>query len=285
MVRVKNVLKKVVLYGFLLTWGFIALYPVVWMFYTSVKLEESIYVGPFSPPGLGDLTVSGWAKIMFKFGGLQAFFNSLIIAVGATVCVMTITLLAGYALARYEIRGHSYLLAILLGMIAIPLQANWIPIYLQLQALGLLNTHLGIIIPLVGGMLPFLTLVVRAYFRSFPKEVEEAARLDGASELRIFLSIVVPIARPILAVVAILAFPGAWNDLLFPMVVLTDPSMKPLPKFVLAFRTSTSFTQEAEGILSLTFAGMAFSTLPLVIFYLLFQRYIIRGIAIGAVKG
>jgi len=275
---------KYVLYAAAIFWAFTQIYPIFFLFMSSLKDNRSIIVNVFSPPGPLNIHPENYAIVWSgeyqRITVGRYLLNSAIVTSVSTVISVMIAMMAGYALARYYKRFFSILSDVFLALIAIPVHAVVIPLFFVINNLGLLNTYPGLILPYVSFALPFSILIAKAFFRSFPKEVEEAARIDGASEWSLLMRVVFPISRPLLAVLAIINFPFFWNELMFSIVAVTSNDMKTLPVGILAFRGRP----EAEPRWDMMFAGMAISTIPLIIFYMLFQRQIIKGISVGAVK-
>src|SRR5207237_1301575 len=185
--------------------------------------------------------------------------------------------LAGYAFAKLRFRGRESLLRLLLAALVIPSQVAMLPLFLMMKWLGLVNTYAGVVIPAMAGI--FGVFLVRQYALAIPDELLEAARIDGAGEMRIFQSIVLPALRPILVTLGVLTFLGSWNDFMWPLIVLTDQNLYTLP---IALATlSREHVQDNE----LMMAGAVLTVLPVLLLFLALQRYYIRGILVGSVKG
>jgi multiple sugar transport system permease protein len=250
--------------------------PLVWM--VSASLMPSGEATTYPPRLLPSVaTVAHYERL---FGALhvgQGFRNSLVIASGATIVSLLVNSAAGYALAKLEFRGRDQLWRLLLAGLVVPTQVTMLPLFLLLRALGLVNTYLGAIVPSMASI--FGIFLVRQYALSIPDDILNAARLEGASELRIYWSIVMPSLRPILATLAVFTFLTTWNDFLWPLVVLTDQSKYTLP-VTLAVLTGEHL-QDTE----LVMAGAVVTVLPVLALFLLLQRYYVEGIMVGSVKG
>jgi len=272
-----------VLYIGAIFWAMTQLYPMIFLFMSSLKDNSSIILNVFSPPS--NLQIQNY-EIVWK-GEYQNIIisryllNSTIVSVSSTIILIFTAMMAGYALARYNNKLLTTISNLFLGLVAVPIHSIVIPLFFLINSLGLVDTYLGLILPYVSFALPFSVLIAKAFFKSFQKEVEEAARVDGAGEISLLLKIVFPMSRPLLAVLAIINFPNFWNELMFAIIGITSNEMKTLPVGILAFRGRP----EMEPRWDLMFSAMSISTIPLIIFYLLFQRQIIRGVTLGAVKG
>jgi multiple sugar transport system permease protein len=250
--------------------------PLLWM--VSASLMPSGEATTYPPRLLP--SVATFAHYARLFGALrigQGFRNSLVIAGGATIVSLLVNSAAGYTLAKLEFRGRDQLWRLLLAGLVVPTQVTMLPLFLLLRALGLVNTYVGAIVPSLASI--FGIFLVRQYALSIPDDILNAARLEGASELRIYWSIVMPSLRPILATLAVFTFLTTWNDFLWPLVVLTDQSKYTLPV------TLAALTGEHLQDTELVMAGAVVTVLPVFVLFLLLQRYYVEGIMVGSVKG
>jgi len=197
--------------------------------------------------------------------------NSFQIAIGRVVLMITLSSLAGYALARMRFTGSRLVFALVIFSMTIPVQVTFISNYLVIRDIGLLNTNWSVIIVVIASA---QVLLMKQFFESFPREIEEAAMVDGASRFRVFLDIVLPNAKPALIVNAIMAFQGAWNDFFWPFVLVTNPpSALAVPVGLLNLRNSYG---GGQGDWSLVLAGAFISIVPVLIMFILFQNYIVN---------
>jgi multiple sugar transport system permease protein len=203
--------------------------------------------------------------------------NSAIVATLATSIALVLNTMAGYAFAKLRFKGRERLFQILLGALVIPGQVTMIPLFAMVKSMGLVSTYGGVIIPTMTSV--FGIFLVRQYALSLPEELLEAARIDGASEWRIFRSIVVPLLAPILLTLGILTFLATWNDFMWPLIVLTEQKMHTLP--VALAGLSREHVQDNE----LMMAGAVITVVPVLVLFLALQRYYIAGILAGSVKG
>ena len=201
----------------------------------------------------------------------------MIITVGATVGSVFVNALAGYAFAKLPFAGREGLFRTVALALVIPAQVAMLPLFLLLREIGLVNTYVGVMIPYLATV--FAIFLVRQYALSIPDDLLDSARVDGASEVRIFWTIVVPVIRPILVTLATFTFLSAWNDFLWPLVILTDETKYTLPVAL------ASLVGEHVQDTELMMAGSVITVLPALVVFLIFQRSYVRGILAGSVKG
>jgi len=198
------------------------------------------------------------------------------IASAATALCLLLTSLAGYAFARLRFAGRDRLFRSLLAGMVIPAQVSMLPLFLLLKSMGLVNTYWGVLIPYLAPI--FGIFMVRQYALSLPQDYLDAARVDGASELRIYWSVVLPMCRPILVTLAVFVFMGTWNDFMWPLIELTDDRLYTLP--VALSNLSGEHAQDTEMMM----AGSVLTVLPVLVLFMALQRYYIEGIMMGGVK-
>lgn len=257
------------------------LFPFIWAVRTSFMTQVEALSPVFIPWVQFTPTLANWDAEL-NLGGRETFLalrNSVIIAVGATVVACTIGTLTGYALGRFQYKiGNSNIISWVMSQRFMPPIATLIPIFIVIQTLKLLDTHLGMIIVNTTFVIPFAILIMRDFFADFPDEIEEAAVVDGASPWQVFWRVALPLATPALTAAAIICFAFAWNEFLFASVLATREAK---PYTYLVASTST-----ARGVHFpyLATRMMIAITLP-VLLSLFVQRYIVRGLTFGAVKG
>ncbi|HEV2286758.1 MAG TPA: carbohydrate ABC transporter permease, partial [Steroidobacteraceae bacterium] len=200
----------------------VTLVPLLWML--SVSFMPQGEASAFPPPLLPHHATVANYRLLFNSNGAGRYLgNSLALALITTLCSLVCNSLAGFAFAKLRFAGREALLRTLLAALVIPSQVAMMPLFLMMKWLGLVNSYAGVVLPAAAGI--FGVFLVRQYALSIPDELLEAARIDGAGELRIFVRIVLPVLRPILVTLAVLTFLGSWNDFLWPLIVLTDQSM------------------------------------------------------------
>ncbi|WP_231639222.1 carbohydrate ABC transporter permease [Sphingomonas profundi] len=215
--------------------------------------------------------------VWFDYRIMPALWNSLFVAGVSTALGLLLTVPAGYAFAKLRFRGRDRLLRLLIASLVVPGQVAMLPLFLIFKELGLVNSYAGVILPSLAGI--FAILFVRQATLSIPDEMLDAARLDGASEGRIFVSIVLPLLAPITVTLALFMFLGSWNDFLWPLIVLADQHLYTLPVAVAAISREHS----ADG--ELMMAAAVVTTMPVLLLFLALQRYYMTGLLGGSIKG
>jgi len=262
--------------GALLGASGIALFPLLWMISVSLMApgEASTTPPPLVP---ASPTIASYRELFERADVARNLANSLGLALAATLLSLAFNVAAGYAFAKLRFAGRELLWRLLLGLMLIPSQVAMIPLFLMLKQAGLVNSYVGVLVPSLANV--FGIFLVRQYALSIPDEILEAARVDGASELRIFRSIVLPALQPILVTLAIFAFLGSWNDFLWPLIVLTDDARQTLPVAL------ATLGREHAGDSELMMAGAVVTVVPVLLVFLALQRYYIQGLLAGSVKG
>lgn len=231
------------------------------------------------PAGLPDPWVwHTYANVVTQSRFWAEVFNSAIIALSTTLGVVALGVCTAFVLARYKFRGREALYTYFTVGLLFPAAAGILPLYLLLRDLNLANTYLGVIIPQVAFQLPITIVILRPFFAAFPAELEDAASIDGADRLGFFWRILLPLSRPALVTVAVLAFVASWNSFLLPLLVLQNESLHTLPLGVQNF--SAEHSQDTAGILAFTSLAM----MPALLFFSFAERQIVGGLQ-GAVKG
>jgi multiple sugar transport system permease protein len=222
-------------------------------------------------------TLAQYRQMFVRLNIGRAFLSSAIVATLVTVCSLVFNSLAGYAFAKLRFRGRERLFGWLLMALIIPPQVGMLPLFLFLKQLHLVNTYWGVALPSLATV--FGIFLIRQFMLAIPQELLEAARIDGASELRIYWSIVVPLARPILATLATFMFMSSWNDFMWPLIVLSDQSHYTLPVAV------ANLVGEHVQDVELMMAGSVITVVPVLVLFIFLQRYYIAGLMVGSVKG
>ncbi|MDQ6628782.1 MAG: carbohydrate ABC transporter permease [Pseudomonadota bacterium] len=254
----------------------ISVFPLLWMLSVSFMPAGASSVLP-TPLLPSTVTLANYRTLFGSVGMGRYLLNSLAIALLATVISVCFNVMAGYAFAKLRFRGRDALFKALLGALVIPGQVAMLPLFLMLKPLGLINSYGGAIVPMMASA--FGIFLVRQFARGIPDDLLEAARIDGASEIRIFLGIVVPLLGPVLATLAVFSFLGSWNDFMWPLIVLTDDSLHTLP--VALAGLSREHVQDSE----LMMAGSVVTVLPVLLLFLALQRQYMAGLMAGSLKG
>ena len=262
--------------GALLVLAVLSLAPLAWML--SVSFMPRGEAAQFPPPLLPSApTLDNYRELFARTGMARYFANSLLVALSITGLSLLVNTMAGYAFAKLRFRGRERLFQWLLAALVVPAQVAMLPLFLLMKQLGLVNSYWGVILPGMAGV--FGIFLVRQYARSLPDELIEAARIDGAGELRIFFQIVLPLLGPVLATLAVFTFMASWNDFMWPLIVLTDQERYTLP--VALASLSREYIMDVE----LMMAGAVVTVLPVLGLFLLLQRHYVRGLLLGSVKG
>jgi raffinose/stachyose/melibiose transport system permease protein len=221
---------------------------------------------------------ANYAAVLTQTPFLQSTFNSAVISAGVIALVYVCTMLAAYAFAKMRFRGKQLVFnAILVGLV-LPSIALIVPLFIMVQRLNLFNNYLAVIVPLATTIVPFTLLLTRNYLASIPDEVLEAARLDGCSSFSALVRIVLPLSRPITAVIIVWAFLQGWNEFFLPLLFFQDPSLQTVTTIPLYF-TSTYGSDQPK-----IFAALVLICLPVVIAYLCLQKFFEKGLSAGAIK-
>jgi multiple sugar transport system permease protein len=266
----------VIVNGILAGMAVAALFPLVWML--SVSLMAPGAASALPPPLLPEpATVANYRELFERAGMIRYLANSLFLATAVTLGSLTLNTMAGYAFAKLHFAGRERIFSTLMAGLLIPGQVAMMPLFLLLKQIHLVNSYGAIIVPALAGI--FGIYLVRQYARTIPDDLIEAARVDGAGELRIFATIIVPLLRPVLASLAIFTFLGTWNDFMWPLVVLADDNLQTLP--VALASLSREHVQDNEMMM----AGSVLTVLPVLVLFLALQKHYISGLLLGSVKG
>ncbi len=260
--------------------AFLFVAPVALIYITSLKPEsEIIKFDSILPHNLREGVQNNYQYVLKTPEEIPIFLwlrNSIFISTSVTLLVLTVDSLAAYALARLNLPGKKYVFAIIIATLMVPGQILLVPVYLLLSRLGWIDTPLALIVPAAASA--FGVFLLHQFFKAVPKELEEAAMLDGASKLRIWWNIMLPLSKPALATLAIFTFVGSWNDFLGPLVFLDSVDKYTLPVGVALFQSS--YASEY----GLTLAASVICTTPILLIFLIFSRHIIRGISMSGLK-
>lgn len=256
----------------------VAMAPMVYMISTAFKANA--YSPEFPPKFIPDNPTLANFETAFSsrnFG--RAFLNSLSVAVSTSALVTTLTSMMAYAFARFDFRGKNTLYYSVLAMMMVPTMMLIIPQFILATRLGLLNSLPGLVLVYTAGATAFNMFLLRGFFETLPRELEESARIDGANHFTIFLRIMVPLARPAQSTVAVFSFLGAWDEYVWALTVLTELDKRTLPIAIANFRG-----QHASDW-GLVFAASLTAVVPTILIFIFFQRYFVKGVTAGALKG
>jgi multiple sugar transport system permease protein len=292
--RVRRFLPKAVVLALLAVVAIVSLFPLYWLFNTALtSASATVKIPPDLIPV--SLTFANFAEVILRSGmgklrlfGADEFvrmprlylwfINTAFIAIFSTAVHLLFDSMAGYALAKRKFPGSNLFFWMILAALMIPGQVTLVPLYLMITKLKWVNTFVGVIMPGLADVIGIFLL--KQFIQTLPTELEDAARVDGASEWRIYTHIILPLSAPALAVTAIFAFQRYWNAFLWPLIVLQSPDL-----FTLQVGLSYVHTSEFGTDYGLLMAGAALAAIPMIIFFFAFQKYFMQGLRIGAVKG
>lgn len=251
------------------------IFPMLWMVVSAMKPEADVYNNLSSFKAfLPSFNPANWFKtyqeVVQRFSIATYLLNSVFYGLTFAFCSILVNSLAGFAFAKINFRGKKLIFGILLALLIVPMETVLIPQFTIVNSLGLVNTRLAVILPGIASA--FNIYLFRNFFIAIPEEIIESAKLDGASILKIFFSIMLPMSKPAIATVGVLSFIGSWNDYIWPLMVLTDRS-----KFSMQVAITTINTTQPVYI-NQVMAVLTISTIPLIIVYIVAQKYILQGL-------
>jgi multiple sugar transport system permease protein len=257
--------------------GFIAMiFPFIWMILGSFKTNAEIRANP-----LGLLpeaaTLDNYTQLFGRLDFATYFTNSVVVAVSVTVGNIIFSSMVGYALAKLEFRGKKILFALVLGTLMVPGVVTFVPLFVLTSNLGLVNSYPGLILPFL--ITPLGVFLMRQFISGLPDDIIEAARIDGASEWRIFARVIMPLCGPAVATLTILTFLGSWNNFLWPLVVATSEEKYTLPVALALYSVGQNAAQYG-----LMMAGAVVVVIPVLLVFIVLQRYFVQGIALTGIK-
>ncbi|WP_235934303.1 carbohydrate ABC transporter permease [Paramicrobacterium chengjingii] len=266
---------KLLLLGLLVGLAIVVLYPLLWMGISSLKTNDEILSSPFAMPQALDF--GSYARAWDRGVG-QYFFNSALVTVVSVFLTTLVSAWAAFGLSRIEIPFSRIFLLLIVGGLMLAPAVALVPLVKLMQSWGIYNTYWALILLYTAFRIPFTTFLIRSYMVGLPREVDEAAIIDGAKTRQIFWRVILPMSKPIMASAVILHVIFAWNEFLFALVFVGDDSLKTLPVGLanLSSRATTDFPA--------VFAGMAIAAVPMIILFILGQRFFIRGLAEGVGK-
>lgn len=274
--RKKFTIGKIAYYFFLLLILFLILFPFMWLIVSSFKYEKDIISWP--PRIFSDrYTLDNYRKVFKQIPVWNYVKNTVIFAGGVTIISVFLDSLSGYALSRMDFKGKNILYYAVLLTMMIPFQVYMIPLFLQISGMGLIDTYTGLILPKTTSA--FGIFMMRSFFLNLPKDLEEAARIDGLNEFQIFFKIMLPLIKPAMLTLGMFTLMNSWNDLLYPLMLTTTADMRTLPAGL------ALFTGQHISFYGPVMAGAVIAMLPLLILYVFLQKYFVQGTATAGLKG
>ena len=274
--RLKSTLIHIPILVMFIFLALVMLIPIIWLLLGAFKPDAEIIAYPptFFP---AEFTLKNFTKCMQRIDILQYMKNSILFSVGTTIPALLVNTLAGYAFARYEFKGKNIIFVTFLATMMIPFQVIMIPEFLEIHMFGMYDTYWGLIIPKIASA--YWIFMMRSAFAGLPKELEEAARIDGLSEFGIYSRIMLPLIKPALVTMIILGINGNWNDLLWPLIMTSTSQMRTLANGLAMFVGVRTIEYGAA------FAGASISLIPMLLMYIFGQKYFVEGQATSGLKG
>jgi raffinose/stachyose/melibiose transport system permease protein len=254
----------------------ICITPVVYIILGGFRTNSQITTNPSGFPS--PFQIGNYADVLSSSSFWRQAWNSTLVAVLTTLGVVVLGVMASYVIARYPFKGRQAMYSLFAAGLMFPMTVAITPLYIMIRGLGLMNTHAGIILPQIAFALPTTIIILVPFLRAIPKELEEAASIDGSSRLGFFFRMVIPLSVPGVVTVGILAFIASWNSYMLPLFILNDEGQYTLPLGVQAF--ASQFSVDTARVLAFT----SLSMIPALVFFSLFERRIVGGLT-GAVKG
>lgn len=275
----KKVWKAIGIYGFIAFMFVVILYPLLWTFGISLNPGTTLYGAKMIPD---NATFANYIYLLTDENSqyLTWYKNTLLVASANALFSVIFVTLTSYAFSRYRFVGRKYGLITFLILQMFPVLMAMVAIYILLNTIGLIDSLLGLTLVYIGGSIPMNAFLVKGYFDTIPKELDESAKIDGASHMRIFFQIMLPLAKPILAVVALFNFMGPFMDFILPKILLRSPE-----KYTLAVGLFNFINHQYANNFTVFAAGAIMIALPISIVFLFLQKYLVSGLTAGATKG
>jgi multiple sugar transport system permease protein len=271
-------IERTLIFAVIAVYLFITLAPLMWVLSTSFKPNQEAIT--FPPKFLPETpTLDNYLFVLTDPKLVISLLNSLSVSLASTGLSLAVSALGGYAFARFEFKGKNLLMSTILGLFMIPLVINIIPLYIMLSNIGLLNSLIALVLTFQIIIIPLNIFLLKNYFQTIPRELEEAALIDGCSKIRAFWHVIVPISMPGFIIAAILSFRFSWNEFVLPIVLSNKPDVM---VFQVALYQFISLYRIDWGFLT---AGINIALIPIVVLMLFFQKRMIKGMTLGAVRG
>jgi multiple sugar transport system permease protein len=269
--------ERALIYALIAIFLFVTLSPLLWVLSTSFKRnDEAISFPPKFLPK--NLTFDNYVFVLTDPNLVRSLINSFAVSIGSTALSVAVSALGGYAFARFEFRGKNLIMSIILGLFMIPVVINIVPLYIILANFGMLNSSPALILTFQILIIPLNILLLKNYFETIPKDLEEAALIDGCSRLGVLRRITIPLSMPGFAIAAVLSFRFSWNEFILPVVLANRPDSM---VFQVALYQFISLYRIEWGYLT---AGITLAIIPVLVLMLAFQKQMIRGLTLGAIR-
>ncbi|GIO56391.1 carbohydrate ABC transporter permease [Paenibacillus cellulositrophicus] len=269
---------KTIKHIILVLYGLTCVYPFLWMIGTSLKTSQDALANPQSPLPKGAPEWSTFAEVWNKLNFYRFFVNSVVVSIIVIIGVVLIYTMMAYSFAKFRFRGKKFVYYTFIALLLVPGVTTLIPLYINMTNLGLQNTYVGMILPMINGAAPFAIFLFTSYFRTISHELYECAVLDGCGNFKIYWRVYLPLALPAIGTIAILNFIGSWNNILWPMIIVDKQEMFTLP-MGLMYLDSSSFKKWNELM-----AGALITVIPILIAFPFMQKMYVKGMTVGSVK-
>lgn len=268
-------MKRLLFYIVLIFVALLFIYPFYWMIIASLSPENELGTLTFLP---SYFTLTSYVQMFDKIPIVRSFFNSLFVAIAVTAGVLIFSSMVGYALSRLNFKGKNLIFYFIIFTMTLPFQITLIPQYIIIVKFGWVDSYYALIVPYLMNALAII--MFRQYFKSIPQDLIDAARIDGCGELRIIFGILWPNSIPAIITIGIITFMAAWNEVLWPLIVIRDEQLMTMPQLVTLFAVGG----RAESQLGVKLASAVLLALPIIIGYLFFQKYFIQSMASTGLK-
>lgn len=263
----------------------VIIFPILYIFSLSLRTKATVYQDIlFLIPKAVTLQnyTDAWnyAATNLNVTFLEMFRNSIIASFSSIFIAIVFAAMASFSFSQFKFKGKELTFTIIIASFVIPAQVLLIPLFFILQKLGVINTYLAVIIPYVGFLIPIAVLILRSFFEEIPKEIKESAKVDGASDMRVFLQIVLPLSKPAIASCIILLFLETWNEFIFALVYLQNPKIQTIPVAIAKIAGGKYIVP-----IGMYGASIMITIIPVLIIFMIFQKWFIAGMTLGAVKG
>jgi N-acetylglucosamine transport system permease protein len=277
---IKNPVIKMIFYAILLLWSLSVLYPLLWTLFDALKNNEQFFRNaPWALPKLPILW-DNFSYVWEKYNFNTYFVNSVVITAGSTLLGLLLSATTAYVLARYKFKGSNTLYLLYISSMMVPFILALIPLFFLMNSLQLINTKLGLILVYTSSVLAFGIFILVGFFKSLPKELEEASIMDGATYYGTFFRVMLPLSQPGLVTVAIINVLNIWNEYIVGTILVNDPEQYTLPIEIGVMQAEMQYRTEWGPL----FAALFITIVPVLLVYIIFQRRIASGITAGAVK-
>lgn len=260
-------------------------FPILYIFSLSIRTKATVYQDilfliPKAVTFQNYKDAWNYAATNLNVSFLEMFRNSIIASFSSIIIAIVIAALASFSFSQFKFKGKELTFTTIIASFVIPAQVLLIPLFFILQKLGVINTYLAVIIPYVGFLIPIAVLILRSFFEEIPKEIKESAKVDGASDIRVFLQIVLPLSKPAIASCIILLFLETWNEFIFALVYLQNPKIQTITVAIAKIAGGKYIVP-----IGMYGASIMITIIPVLIIFLVFQKWFIAGMTLGAVKG